>query len=174
MTTIAWQLQHITHGHHIYWEHSFGPATRNFDDLPIFGSAAAACADLTSSQDRVTETLAALDDTALGRPIPTHFGEPWPAAQVFEVLLVEQVHHHAELSLLRDLSRVPPRCFLTDVATCCGRAGQVRNNTASNQVLAASRPPASSARSERPTALSAPYVALRAVRWSLPRRSIVT
>ncbi len=105
MTTIAWRVLHITHGNHIYWEYALGPARRNFTDLEIMGSAEAACADLVASQRPVSRALASMDDAALSNDVPTQFGEIWPARRVFEVLLVEQVHHGAEISLLRDLQR---------------------------------------------------------------------
>ena len=105
MTTIAWRLLHITHGNHIYWEHAFGPGRRNFTDLAIMGSAETSCADLGASQRRLTETLASIDHASLDSDVPTQFGEAWPARRVFDVLLVEQVHHGAEISLLRDLQR---------------------------------------------------------------------
>jgi hypothetical protein len=105
VTTIAWRLLHITHGNWIYWEHAFGPARRNFPDLPIFGDAAAAVADLTASQRPVTDTLAAMTDGQLDQRVATQFGDPWPAKKIFTTLLNEQVHHGAEISLLRDLYR---------------------------------------------------------------------
>lgn len=105
VTTIAWRLLHITHANWIYWEHSFGPARRTFLDLETHGNAADAAADLIASQRPIEQTLASLDDNALGARVPTHFGESWQAKRVFEVLLNEQVHHGAEISLLRDLFR---------------------------------------------------------------------
>lgn len=105
VTTIAWRLLHITHANWIYWEHSFGPARRTFVGLPIFGDATAAVADLTASWQPITDTLDAMTDDQLERPVPTHFGDPWPAKRIFTTLLNEQVHHGAEISLLRDLYR---------------------------------------------------------------------
>jgi DinB superfamily len=105
VTTLGWRLLHIAHGNWIYWEHAFGPGRRNFLDLEVHGSASVAAADLIASQRPITTTLAGLDDAGLDRPVPTHFGETWPAARVLRTLLDEQVHHGAEISLLRDLHR---------------------------------------------------------------------
>jgi len=110
VTTIAWRLLHITHGNWIYWEHSFGPGQRTFPDLPIYGAADAAIADLIASQRPVTDELTAITDVTLGRPVSTPrsvdaHGKQWPATRVFLTLLKEQVHHGAEISLLRDLYR---------------------------------------------------------------------
>jgi hypothetical protein len=105
VTTIAWRLLHIAHGNWIYWEHAFGPGRRTFLDLPTMHTAAAAVADLVASQEPVTATLAAIDDAGLDAPARRLLGDPWPAHRILTTLLDEQVHHGAEISLLRDLFR---------------------------------------------------------------------
>jgi hypothetical protein len=37
--------------------------------------------------------------------LPGNWGEEWPTSRLFETLISEQVHHGAEISLLRDLYR---------------------------------------------------------------------
>ncbi len=106
LTTIAWRLLHITHGNWIYWEHAFGPRRRNFSDLEIMGSAQRAVADLAASQQPVADALAGMDDRMLDELHPTPLGEPRPARELFTILLNEQVHHGAEISLLRELFRL--------------------------------------------------------------------
>jgi len=105
VTTLGWRLLHITHGNWIYWEYAFGPARRTFLDLPIHGSADTAVADLAASQRPVAQALDSADDVALGRPVRTPEDQTWPASAVFRTLLNEQVHHGAEIGLLRDLYR---------------------------------------------------------------------
>jgi len=105
VTTIAWRLLHITHGNWIYWEHSFGAGERTYLDLPIYGVADAAIADLIASQRPVTDELTVATDVTLGGLLNTPQGQQWPASRVFLTLLKEQVHHGAEISLLRDLYR---------------------------------------------------------------------
>ncbi|HZO68851.1 MAG TPA: DinB family protein [Kribbellaceae bacterium] len=105
VTTIAWRLLHIAHGNWIYAEHAFGPGELNFPDLEIHGTASSAAADLLASQRPVTAALRYLDDAGLDREVPTQFGGTWPAGEVLRTLLDEQVHHGAEISLLRDLYR---------------------------------------------------------------------
>jgi hypothetical protein len=102
-TTIAWRMLHISDGNTIYWEHAFGPGQLNYPDLAPHGDAAGAIAYLAESQRPVTTTLAELDDEQLDEPRPTPWGEPWPAGRVLDVLLDEQIHHGAEIALLRDL-----------------------------------------------------------------------
>jgi DinB superfamily len=105
LTTIAWRMLHIADGNSTYWEHSFGPAERNFWDLPPHGDAAGAMDYLTASQVPITTSLAELDDEGLDALRPTHFGKAWPTGRILSVLLTEQVHHGAEIGLLRDLYR---------------------------------------------------------------------
>lgn len=104
-TTIGWRLLHISDGNTIYWEHSFGPARRNFWDLAPHGDAAGAVAYLAASQEPITATSAALSDEDLGGMRPTHFKVEWRAGRVLTTLINEQVHHGAEVALLRDLYR---------------------------------------------------------------------
>jgi hypothetical protein len=108
-TTIAWRMLNVSDGNTIYWEHAFGPATRQFADLAPHGDAAGAIAYLAESQRPVTATLAEIDDEQLNELRPTPWGERWPAARLLAVLLDEQVHHGAEIALLRDLYRAQPR-----------------------------------------------------------------
>jgi len=104
-TTIAWRLLHVADGNTIYWEHSFGTGSRNFWDLAPHGNAAGAIEYLTESQGLVTSSLALLDDEELNVLRPTHFGKSWPTARIFAVLIKEQIHHGAEIGVLRDLYR---------------------------------------------------------------------
>lgn len=105
VTTIGWRLLHVAHGNWIYGEFAFGAGTRNFTDLPIYGAAGPAIEDLIASQRPITEALTLVTDVTLEDPVRTQFGESWPASRVFSTLLHEQVHHAAEISLLRDLYR---------------------------------------------------------------------
>jgi hypothetical protein len=60
---------------------------------------------LRDSQIPITSALAEVDDVELDVLRPTHFGNQWPAGRVFAVLINEQVHHGAEIGVLRDLYR---------------------------------------------------------------------
>lgn len=108
VTTIAWRLLHISDGNTIYWEHAFGPGQRNFWDLEPHGTAAEAIDYLRESQRPLCRTLQELDDEGLEEERPTHFGVRWPARRVVAAVLDEQVHHGAEVGLLRDLYRNRP------------------------------------------------------------------
>lgn len=107
-TTIAWRMTHIADGNSIYWEHSFGPGQRNFWDLAPNGDSAGAIEYLIASQVPITSSLAELDDEELDALRPTHFGNAWPTRRILTVLVTEQVHHGAEIGVLRDLYRYRP------------------------------------------------------------------
>ena len=69
------------------------------------GNAAAATEWLRASQEPLSAALAWLDDADLETPRKTNWGELWPCHKIFSTLINEQVHHGAEISLLRDLYR---------------------------------------------------------------------
>jgi uncharacterized damage-inducible protein DinB len=104
VTTIAWRTIHIAAVNYVYWDHAFGPATATFD-LEFPGDAEAAIAWLAASQQPLAHTLQSLSDDEMGRPRLTNWGEEWYTYRLFKTLVNEQVHHGAEISLLRDLYR---------------------------------------------------------------------
>lgn len=103
VTTLSWRLVHITADNLIYWEHAFGPGVRNFPDLPVPSAAAAAVTAWRASRRPVTEWLDRASDADLSELRPSHLGEPRTAGEVITILLDEQIHHGAEIALLRDL-----------------------------------------------------------------------
>ena len=104
VTTIAWRTVHIAAVNYLYWDYAFGPAAASFD-LEMPGNAAAATEWLKASQEPLNAVLAALADSELETPRKTNWGEWWPCHRIFTTLIREQVHHSAEISLLRDLYR---------------------------------------------------------------------
>lgn len=105
VTTIAWRLVHLVADNEIYWEHAFGPGRRNFPDLPVPGTAGEAVRAWQDSRAPVTAWLDRASDADLDEPRPSHLGAPKPAGEVVGILLDEQTHHGAEITLLRDLYR---------------------------------------------------------------------
>lgn len=106
LTTIAWRTVHIAAVDWMYWEYAFGPGVRTFPNLEIPGGSAGAAVEwLAASQQPLLQELRGLDDQALDVKRPTNWGEEWPTRELFKVLIREQVHHGAEISLLRDLYR---------------------------------------------------------------------
>ena len=104
VTTIAWRLVHIAVCNYVYWDYAFGPATASFD-LEMPGNASDAVAWLDASQAPLTEALASTTDEGLDELRLTNWGERVPTSRIFTILIDEQVHHAAEVSLLRDLYR---------------------------------------------------------------------
>ena len=104
VTTIAWRTVHIAAVNYLYWDYAFGPAAASFD-LEMPGNAAATTEWLKASQEPLNAVLAALADSELETPRKTNWGEWWPCHRIFTTLIREQVHHGAEISLLRDLYR---------------------------------------------------------------------
>ncbi len=103
-TTMAWRTVHIAGGNYVRWDYAFGSASLTFD-LELPGDVIEATDWLFASLELWTGELAALTDGDLDRIVPSPRGEPWPLHRLFATLITEQVHHGAEISLLRDLFR---------------------------------------------------------------------
>jgi uncharacterized damage-inducible protein DinB len=69
------------------------------------GSADAALAYWRASREPITAWLDKATDDDLRQLRPSHLGEPRRAGDVVMTLVDEQVHHGAEIALLRDLRR---------------------------------------------------------------------
>jgi len=105
VTTIAWRTVHIAAVNYLYWDYAFGPATAPFD-LEMPGDARSAVNWLRESQQPLMVELAGIgDDSAFDRLVGTNWGARWPVSRIFTTLINEQVHHGAEIALLRDLYR---------------------------------------------------------------------
>lgn len=103
-TTIAWRTLHIASVNYLYWDYAFGSASLTFD-IEMPGDVAEATDWLFASHQPVTDVLTDLTDIDLDKPVPTSWGEQWPVHRVIVTLINEQVHHGAEISMLRDLYR---------------------------------------------------------------------
>lgn len=103
-TTIAWRTLHIASMNYLYWDYAFGTRSLSFD-LELPGDVAEATDWLYASHEPVLDVLAQLTDAELDRMAPTHWGQQWPLHRILATTVNEQVHHGAEISLLRDLYR---------------------------------------------------------------------
>jgi hypothetical protein len=103
ITTISWRLVHIIADNEIYWEYAFGSRQRTFADLAVPSTATQAMRAWHASRRPITDWLRTATDTDLAEPRPSHLGDPKIAAEVVRILIDEQVHHGAEIALLRDL-----------------------------------------------------------------------
>ena len=103
-TTMAWRTVHIAGMNYLYWDYAFGSASLTFD-LELPGDVAEATDWLFASHQPLMDELAAITDADLDRIVPVNSGEQWPMHRVFATVINEQVHHGAEISMLRDLYR---------------------------------------------------------------------
>lgn len=103
-TTIAWRTLHLAGVNYVYWDYAFGTASLTFD-LELPGDVAEGTDWLLAAHQPIKDSLADLTDLDLDKLVPTSWGEEWPLHQVIVTLINEQVHHGAEISLMRDLYR---------------------------------------------------------------------
>ena len=105
VTTIAWRLVHLANGNWIRWEHAFGSGERMFPDLPVPGTATDAVRYWADSRQPIEEWMETAAPLDLSDVRPNPVGDPLPAGRTLSILLEEQIHHGAEIALLRDLYR---------------------------------------------------------------------
>jgi hypothetical protein len=104
-TTIGWRLVHLTAWTDIYCDWTFGTATLSYDNIDVPGDASAAVRSLSRSQDAFTAAVAAVDGASFGRERVAHWGETFPIGTLVWQIMVEHLHHSAEIGVLRDLRR---------------------------------------------------------------------
>ncbi len=104
-TTIAWRLAHLANGNWVYWEHAFGSGELTFPDLDVPGTAAGVTEYWWRSREPVSVWLQHASDADLDQLRGSHIGDPIPAAEVVMILINEEIHHGAEIGVLRDLWR---------------------------------------------------------------------
>jgi hypothetical protein len=115
LTTIGWRLVHLTAGNRLYWNHGFGDATLTFPALEVPHTADSALAAWHDSRVPVTKWLADANDDDLVELRPSHLPERTMAAgDQVRALVDEQIHHGAEIALLRDLFLRPHEDHHTD------------------------------------------------------------
>lgn len=103
VTTLGWRLVHLGAANWIYWEHAFGPGQRMFPDLAVPATAADALRNWHDSRAPISAWLSTASDADLKEECPSHMGGTTTVGEVITTLLDEQIHHGAEIALLRDL-----------------------------------------------------------------------
>jgi hypothetical protein len=76
---------------------------RNFPDLHVPSDAEAAMRHWLDSREAITGWLQSAADDDLAELRPSHVGAPRSAGEAVSILIDEQIHHGAEIALLRDL-----------------------------------------------------------------------
>jgi hypothetical protein len=104
LTTIGWRLVHLTAGNRMYWNHGFGDGTLTFPDLIVPHTAESALAEWRDSRVPITTWLTDATDVDLAELRPSHLpSRQMSAGDQVRTLVDEQIHHGAEIALLRDL-----------------------------------------------------------------------
>jgi DinB superfamily len=103
VTTISWRLVHIVGNNRVYWDYAFGTALLTFPDLPVPSTADAALASWRDSAEPIERWLASASSADLDEMRPNHLRPEMSAREIVTILLDEQIHHGAEIALLRDL-----------------------------------------------------------------------
>jgi hypothetical protein len=103
-TTIGWKVVHVLECKLMYHEYAFGEARLRWDrDLSSPHTARDALTALDEHQARLRRSVRALPDGDLGRPVPTNWGEEWPAWRIVWTMIHHDLWHGGEIGQLRDL-----------------------------------------------------------------------
>ncbi len=105
LTTIAWRVAHLAAWTDVYRSFAFEPHGLDLDQFDVPGTRDGLVAWLHSSQDRLGAQVEGLDDAELVERRPAYFGAPRPLHGLISTMVVEHLHHGAEIGLLRDLRR---------------------------------------------------------------------
>lgn len=107
-TTLAWRLVHIASCKLMYHEYAFGAGRLTWDDLPYPGTASQAIDWLVENHRLLRSDLDGVSDADLDREVKTNWGDLWRMWQIFWAMICHDVHHGAEIGVLRDLYRSRP------------------------------------------------------------------
>jgi hypothetical protein len=105
LTTIAWQLVHLTTCKVMYHEWAFGPARMTWPELDVPGTLAETLALLDHGQALLHDDLQGLSESQLDDAVLTNWGERWPAWRIFCVMTDHDALHGGVVGCLRDLYR---------------------------------------------------------------------
>jgi hypothetical protein len=105
-TTIGWRLVHIAENKLMYHEYAYGAARLVWPDIDSTHTARDAVRSLDDWHALLLADLEQVDQRELEALVRTNWGEEWPAWRVFWTMIEHDVHHGAEISMLRDLYRI--------------------------------------------------------------------
>jgi hypothetical protein len=105
VTTIAWRVSHLAAWTDIYRRWAFTDERPTLLDAEVPGNATDGLAWLHEAQDRFMGAVDTLDEVSLFEARPAHWGASLPAVNLVTTMLIEHVHHIAEVGALRDLHR---------------------------------------------------------------------
>ena len=96
---------HVAQCKVMYHEYAFGPGRLRFDTVETPHTVERTLAMLHEGQALLLADLDALGDDDLEAPVMKNWGEPWPAWRIFWTMIHHDLHHGAEVGVLRDLYR---------------------------------------------------------------------
>lgn len=104
-TTIAWRAVHLAAWTDIYRTWAFADGRPTLLEAEVPGTATGGLSWLYEAQDRFMSAVDTLDDVSVFelRAVPS--GKSVPAVNLVTTMLIEHVHHIAEIGVLRDLHR---------------------------------------------------------------------
>jgi hypothetical protein len=105
VTTIAWRLCHLTAWTDIYRQWTFTDDRPTLADQTAPGTAAEAVQWLIDVQDAYIADVATLPADEVFALRPAHWGESLPIVKLVTLMFAENIHHIAEIGVLRDLRR---------------------------------------------------------------------
>jgi hypothetical protein len=105
LTTVAWRLAHLAAWTDVYRSYAFEEERLDLLQFEVPGTRDGLVGWLTAAQDRLGAKVDALDDAELAELRPAYFGPPRPLHRLVSTMVVEHLHHGAEIGLLRDLHR---------------------------------------------------------------------
>jgi hypothetical protein len=105
VTTIAWRLAHLAAWTDVYRSFAFETHGLDLSEFDVPGTRDELVSWLCAAQDRLGAKVDALDDADLVELRAAYFGPPRPLHRLVSTMVVEHMHHGAEIGLLRDLRR---------------------------------------------------------------------
>ncbi|HET8619092.1 MAG TPA: DinB family protein [Acidimicrobiales bacterium] len=105
VTTIAWRLAHLAAWTDVYRNWTFEDQSLDLRHFEVPGSRDGLAGWLCAAQDRFRARVDVLDDAELVELRPAHYGLRLPIHRLVSAMVVEHIHHGAEIGLLRDLRR---------------------------------------------------------------------
>jgi hypothetical protein len=105
VTTIAWRIAHLAAWTDVYRNWTFEDQSLGLPVFEVPGNRDGLAGWLYSAQDRFHTQVEALEDADLVELRPAHYGPHLPIHRLVSGIAVEQIHHGAEIGLLRDLRR---------------------------------------------------------------------
>ena len=117
LTTIGWRLDHIVECKLMYHAYAFGAGRLTWPELDSAHTARDAIAALEEGHAALVRDLESLTDDDLDRPRATNWGEQWPTWKIFWTMIHHDIHHGAEIGVMRDLYRLRASSAVAVAAT---------------------------------------------------------